>query len=116
MAKASNTVKVTLQDGSELALRPLNIKLFRQFQDRWAEMVENSSDLSILDRIDDLIDLAVICTSRELGERAEDRDWLEDVLDFDIIYTILKECADVDLKPQNAVATAEVAVSGQTSI
>jgi hypothetical protein len=105
MAKASNTQTVTLQDNSELILRPLNIKLFRRFQDRWAEMIEESPD-SVLEQVDALIDLAVICVSRELGDRAEDRDWLEDVFDFDTIYLILKVCADVDLKPTNAMLTA----------
>jgi hypothetical protein len=116
MAKPSSINKVTLQDGTEVELRPLNIKLFRKFQERWTEMIENSGDLDVLDRVDDLIDLAVICVSREIGENATNREWLEDVLDFDIIYTILKDCADVDLKPTNVVATATAAVSGQTSI
>lgn len=116
--KAASLTKVTLQDGTELVLRPLNIRLFREFQERWTEMISDTNENStVLDQVDSLIDLAVICTSRELGEKAEDREWIEDAFDFETIYLILKECADVDLKPTNAMSTAQTAVlSGQTSI
>lgn len=112
MAKASNTVKVTLQEGTELELRTLNIKLYRKFQDRWTQMVENSETE---DNLDALIDLAVICVSREItAEQAEDRDWLEEALDFDTIYLILKVCAGVDLNPANVQAALK-ALDGQSS-
>jgi predicted transcriptional regulator len=116
MAKATNTVTITLQDDSKLTLRPLNIRLFREFQERWAEMMEENVT-NVLDQVDALIDLAVICISREIGEKKDDREWLEEVLDFDTIYLVLKECADVDLNPANATATAIVAAaqSGQSS-
>jgi len=117
MAKAAALTKVTLQDDTELVLRPLNITLFRKFQERWTSMIEDAGEgAAVLDQVDALIDLAVICVSRELGpERAADRDWLEDSLDFDTIYVILKECADVDLKPTNAVLTA-MGQNGASSI
>jgi hypothetical protein len=116
--KAASLTKVTLQDGTELVLRPLNIRLFREFQERWTTMLEDTNaESTVLDQVDSLIDLAVICVSRELGDRAEDRDWLEDAFDFETIYLILKDCADVDLKPTNAMNTALAAVqNGQTSI
>ncbi len=114
MAKAASTPTVTLQDGTELQLKTLNIKLYRKFQDRWAEMIESETE-NPNDRVDDLIDLAVICVSREIGDKADDRDWLEEALDFDSIYLILKECAGVDLNPANAVATATAALSGANS-
>lgn len=116
MAKAASVSTVTLQNDEQLVLRPLNIKLFRQFQERWVSMIEEAGDQDVLDQVDALIDLSVICVSRELGDRATDREWLEEVLDFDTIYMILKVCADVDLKPANLTTTAQAAVSGQTSI
>lgn len=113
MAKTSTKETVELQDGTKVELRPLNITNYRKFQDTWDSFVK--SDGEERSEIDFLVDLVTICLAKPLGEQAEDREWLEDVLDSESINYIIKVCAGVDLNPSAAMVATVAAQTGQTS-
>jgi hypothetical protein len=127
---------VELQDGTEVTLRPLNIKRQRKFMLRFnkgvqgvKETLEASSvasdekdDQKALDLmqkqetdwIDTLVACAIICLESELeqlqGTAKAATEYAEDVLDTQTISKILKVCAGInleaDLTELKAAATA----------
>ena len=100
-------VDIKLQDGTELSLRPLNIKNLRAVMKAWKKAEKVSAE-------DDFIDVLVECTAitfrQFLPEFADDKEKVEEIVDIKTIYKILKVAADIDLEvlnDPNLVATAQ---------
>lgn len=122
MATTVYTVEeVTLQDGTSVTLRPVNIKGLRKFMAKMAEFgnVESEDEgLGIL------LDAAAICLMREKpeywdadkdnGKDKEDKDktkggateLFEEVADMPTVYKILDVCGGVKLNDPNLLRAA----------
>ena len=87
---------VTLQDGEELTVRPLNIKNLREFMavvQKFQE-VEDGEDLEGLDLMVDCVQIALRKTA---PKAADDRDYLEENLDIHNIHKIMNIAGGVDM-------------------
>lgn len=119
MAKPVYTSEViSLEDDTEVTLKPLAIKLLRMFQAAWAA----ASDLEDGDdQFGIYVNCCGIALSKSLsgkfekalgedGELSDDyRKYLEDVLDMDTVFRVFKVCAGIDFedpKLQEAVQNA----------
>ena len=117
MATTVYTVEeITLQDGTDVTLRPLNIKGLRKFMEtmeRFAK-IENEED-----GLEVLLDAAAICLMKQQpnfwdkhandGKGAHSEDF-EDVADMPTIYKILDVCGGVKLNDPNLIRAAEAAL------
>lgn len=95
-----------LQDGTEVLIRPLNIKRLRKFM----EVVDKFNDAGddqteIVDLMVDACAIAVEATNEEL---AADRDKLEDILDVPTMYRILEIAGGIKLDDPNLQRAAGV--------
>jgi len=98
-----NIVDVTLQDGTEVGLRPVNIKRLKRFVlviDKFSKAVTEEETLDLL------IDAAQICLEGVAPEVAADRDKLEDLLDKPTLFKILDVCGGLNLSDPNLEALA----------
>ena len=113
--------QISLRDGTEITLKPLNIKGIRKFNAKLREMRSIEPDASLSDEdkaswiedqtLEKLLDMAAICLSQEpiMADTIADRDALEEVLDLDTMYEILKKVGGLDLVSQNAQILAQLA-------
>ena len=107
MAKTVYDVQeIELQDGTEVTLKPLNIKGLRKFNDVFKRFKEDNVVDDEDASISILMDLAIICLTKDYPDLASDKEKLEDVLDIDTVYKILEVCGGLDLKAMNAQALA----------
>lgn len=105
MANTVYTVEeVELQDGTEVALKPVNIKHLRDFMKTMEEFSKAGGDED--KSMDLLITAAGICLKKQLPELAANRDALEEALDMPTIYKILDVCGGVKLNDPNLLAAA----------
>lgn len=118
------TETVALQDGTEVTLRPLNIKNLRKFMKKMEEFQEVKTEE---DGLEILLDASAICLMKERPEvwdNAKDRGegksnggyspiW-EDVADMPTVYRILDVCGGVKLDDPNLIAAATEALAGKT--
>lgn len=118
--------EITLQDGSEVELRPLTVGKKRKFMRAWTEHVssineeikqatekasEEGAESFELDeaglsdkQYDAYIKLCGMCLDTDLkGEKTTKQfnDYLEDVLDDPTIFKIIKVCGGIDLEAAN---------------
>lgn len=116
MASTVYTVEeITLQDGTDVTLKRLNITNQRKFMKAF-EAMNAPEDQD--EAYDQLIDLAQICfrgvlRNTKLEEKAEDREWLEDSLDEPTIYKVIEVCAGMKLNDPNLLAAAAAAMAQQ---
>ncbi len=115
---------VTLQDDTDVTLRPLNIKGLRKFM---AKMEEFGNIKNEEEGLDLLLDAAALCLAKqrpEFWDESKDRgkgknrggyteEW-EDVADMPTVYKILDVCGGVKLDDPNLIAAATEAL-GRTS-
>lgn len=109
--KVYDVVEIELQDGTKLELRPLKIKLLREFMKRFTSATLDE-DTDNEDSVDLLIDCVQISMKQFKPELAEDRDALEDVLDMPTIYKIIEVASGIKLNDPNLMAAA--GLSGTT--
>lgn len=86
---------VTLQDGKEIEVRPLNIKNLRKFMaviKKFEDLTEDESD-----GIDIMVEAVQVALLKDHGDIADDRDYLEDNLDMNAINQIMRVAGGVDL-------------------
>ena len=107
------TEDVTLQDGSEITLKRLNIKTQRLFMKRFSNLEPTTTDDEATDQ---MVELAQICLrgvlkNTEFEEKAEDQDWLEEALDEPTIYKIIEVCAGIKLNDPELLAAAVAAMT-----
>lgn len=113
-----NTEAISLQDGTDVTLRPLPIGPLRKFMKAWREFENLTNE-------DEAYDIYINCCGIALS-RVEDiknkfekplsaddtlsedyREYLEDVLDMDTIFKILDVCGGLKLNDPNFLAEAE---------
>lgn len=116
-----STEEVTLQDDTEVLLKPLNIKSLRVFMetmDAFGKVQDEEQGLNVL------LDASSICLRSQRpelwdnslndkkGGHTEDA---EELLDMPTIYKILEICGGVKLNDPNLIAAATELALGQTS-
>ena len=133
--KIYNQEEITLQDETEVVLKPLAIGRLRRFMEAWNKITE-------VDEEDDGFDVFINCAGialednykgkfdalkaskdeKEAGEflSAEYREYLEDTLDLETIYKILEVCGGIKLNDPKLLEAAmqaqtQATSSGQTS-
>jgi hypothetical protein len=117
MANTVYSVKdITLQDDTDITLRPNSIKLQREFMKAFNKMEQVKTED---EGYDVFMDLASICLRRQLITRFEEditkgpgakkyKEYLEDVLDMETIYEVLDVCGGIKVDPK-AIAQAQMA-------
>lgn len=92
--KVTKEEVVTLQDGKELEIKPLNLKHLRKFMGvmKEFESIENEEQ-----SIDLTVQAVQICIEKGYPEIAEDTDYLEENLDMNTVNQILSVAGGVDL-------------------
>lgn len=113
MATEVYTVEeVTLQDGENVELRPLNISRLRKFMvfmDKFAEAETEDEGFEIL------LDASALCLSNKAPqywdgkEKKHTEEW-EEAADMPTIYKILDVCGGVKLNDPNLLAAAAAAL------
>jgi len=98
------TIDLELLDGTNIIVKPLNLKNLRNVMKEWGKAAEVKSE-------DEFLDVLITCTSiafRQFApELSEDRDKLEEAVDLQTMYKILEVAADIRLNDPNLVATAQ---------
>lgn len=96
---------IELLDGTEVTLKPLNIKGLRLFNKKMKELQtpEGSEPLSEDDVLDVLLDLCGVCLSKQVSGG---REYLEEALDIETIYKVIEVCGGIKLNDPNLVEAA----------
>lgn len=93
---AKNTVyneeQISLQDGTELMLRPAVISVLRKGNAKMAEFPEAANEDEALTV---LVAAAFICIKNQIPEK--DEAWAEDAFDMESLYKILEVCLGIKL-------------------
>jgi len=116
MASTVYTVEdITLQDGTEVSLKRLNITNQRKFMKAFNEMEPPVSQDEAYDQMTDLAQICLrgVLKNTKIEEKAEDREWMEDALDEPTIYKIIEVCAGMKLNDPNLLAAAAAAMAQQ---
>lgn len=103
--KVNKSEKVTLQDGTVVEIRPLNIKNLRKFMDvtkRFAETKTEEEGMTLL------VEAAQIALLAHDEEKFADTEYLEDVLDMSTIATIMSVAGGVDINADPNLQDATV--------
>lgn len=92
--KVTKEETVTLQDGEEYDVRPLNIKNLRKFM----TIIEGFQDVeSEVDGLEIMVEACAVALLKDYPEKAADTDYLEENLDMDSIAQILRVSGGVDI-------------------
>lgn len=92
--KVNKTETITLQDGKEVELKPLNIKNLRDFM----EVVKKFEDVDdTVDGLDVMIEACSVGLRKVAPDIASDTDYLEENLDMNHIERILYVAGGVDI-------------------
>jgi hypothetical protein len=102
--KIYESVDLELLDGTEVTIKPLNIKNLREVMKVWATASEATDE-------DEFLNVLLKCTKiafkQYKPELAEDPERLEDALDLQTMYKILEVAADIRLNDPNLLAAAQ---------
>lgn len=98
-------VEIELADGTKLELRPLKIKLLREFMKRFSTGIADTDINDSDDSMDLLVDCVEIAMKQYKPEIAK-KETLEDVLDLPTIYKIIEVASGIKLNDPNLVAAA----------
>jgi len=99
------TEAFTLQDESEVEVKPLTINRLRKFMAVITKMNDIEDEA---DAVDVLFDAAVIAIAKNRPDLAEDREKLEDILDMPTLHKILEVAGGVKLNDPNPTAAGLV--------
>jgi hypothetical protein len=90
--------KVTLIDGTEVAIRPLKVSLLRQFMKKFEGLpkVADNNDKSM----DLLMECVLIALQQYAPELAADKAKLEENIDLPTVYRIIEEASGSNLAEQ----------------
>lgn len=98
----SSTEEIVLQDdpATTVVLRALNIKALRKFMQKMNEFteLETEDEMAV---VDILVDAAVICIEKQVGEKANDPEWKEEAFDMPTVYKIIEVCGGIKLNDPN---------------
>jgi len=98
--------EITLQDGSNVKLKPLSIKELREFMLALQGAADSTSETETLNV---LIDAVAVALKKQLPALVADRDALEDALDVPTINRILEVCGGIKMDDPNLLAAAVLA-------
>lgn len=87
-----------LQDGTEVTVRPLNIKLLREFMEIMQEL-KGGDDVSEFDNIEVLLRACALAFRKDHKKLSEDLDSLEEVLDIPTMWKIIEIAGGVTYDP-----------------
>lgn len=94
--------EIVLQDGTEVTLKPLNIKNLRKFMKKFKELDTLKDDDQV---VDFLIEVGQLCLS-SLYKQYEDTDKFEDAVDMPTVHKIIEVCGGVKLNDPELMAAA----------
>ena len=115
-------VEISLQDGTDVVLKPLAIGKLRRFLEAWGKFSEvedeiggfnvfvNCAGIALEDNYKGKFDaLKATKEEKEAGEflSAEYKEYLEDTLDLETIYEILDVCGGIKLNDPKLLEAAE---------
>lgn len=110
MATQVYTVEeITLQDGTEVSLKPLNIRNLRKFMTKFKELDNLKTDDEV---VDFLIEVGQLCLA-SLYKEYEDTEKFEDAVDMPTVHKIIEICGGVKLNDPELMAAAAAAVERQ---
>lgn len=92
--KVNNSQKVTLQDGTAVDIRPLNIKNLRKFMEVTKKFENVKNEDEGLDLLMEACQIALVAADEE---KFSDSEYLEENLDMDTIAQIMKISGGVDI-------------------
>jgi hypothetical protein len=93
--KAKDKKKVTLIDGTEIAVQPLKISLLKPFMKKFAELTGVAEDNE--KSMDVLLECVQIALKQYSPELAEDREKIEDNIDLPTVYDIIDAASGIQL-------------------
>lgn len=120
--KVYNQEEISLQDGTDVVLKPLPIGRLRRFMEAWAKFAEvenddqgfdvfiNCSGIALEDNYRGKFDsLKATAEQKEAGEylSPEYKEYLEDTLELESIYKILDVCGGIKLNDPKLMELAE---------
>ena len=121
-----NTVEVTLQDDTDVVLKPLPIGRLRRFMKAWEGFSEVTNDYEGFNVFINCTGIALednfrgrFDSLKATGDRAEQgeflspeyKEYLEDTLDLDTIYKVLEVCGGINLNDPKLLAALEEAAA-----
>jgi hypothetical protein len=89
-----NEETLSLLDGREVTVRPLNIKTLRKFMavvSKFSDVEDESASLDLM------VEAVQVALSRTAEDIADDVDYLEENLDMNTINRIMEICGGVDV-------------------
>lgn len=114
------TEEITLQDGTVVTLKPLNLKGVRVFQaqlkvynEYLSELVEKNGVPDEDKTLDMFKEMTKTCLKREAPELVDNDDAFEEALDVDTIFRVLEVCAGIKLNDPNLQAAALMSLQTQ---
>lgn len=90
--------KITLIDGTEVAIRPLKVSLLRQFMKKFEGLPKVADDNG--KSMDLLMECVQIAMQQYAPELADDKAKLEDNIDLPTVYRIIEEASGSNLAEQ----------------
>lgn len=101
----NNAEQIVLQDGTKVAMKPLNIKNLRKFMEVVKKFEKIKDDA---DGIDLMLEASQIALMAIDAEKFADMEYLEEVLDISIISKIMEVAGGVDINADPNSLTATV--------
>lgn len=112
MATQVYTVEeIVLQDGTEVTLKPLNIKNLRKFMKKFKEIDKLKEDDEV---VDFLIEVGQLCLA-SLYKEYEDTEKYEDAVDMPTVHKIIEICGGVKLNDPELMAAAAAVMEQQAA-
>lgn len=97
------SVEVELLDGSKIKVRPLNIKLLREFMNKFTSGISSGNTESTDESMDLLVDCVQISMKQYKPELSEDKEILESLLDLPTVYQIIEVASGIKLNDPKVI-------------
>lgn len=94
---------ITLQDGTEVTIKPLTIKRLRRFMEIIQKFEKVDDEVKSIDL---MVDACAIAIEQSNPDLANNKDALEDVLDVPTMWKILEVAGGIKMDDPNLVAAA----------
>lgn len=99
--QAFATERISLQDGTEITLRPLSIKKLREFNKLLSADAPVDEDTGKEDHLTKILELAVFCVTTIDHSFVDDKvTELEDTMDLDTAYEVIRVVGGVELNAE----------------
>jgi hypothetical protein len=98
-------VEIELQDGTKVEMKPLKIKVLRDFMKEFQKISDEKIAGDNIKSMDLLLDCAVIAMKQYSPDLAT-KEKLEDIVDLPTVYKIIEVAAGIKLNDPNLLAAA----------